>query len=295
MRIVFLGTPEPAGRILDSIVAAGHEVLLVITRPDAKRGRGGTLSPSPVKEAALRLGIPVSHELADLDHVNAELGVVVAYGAIISAARLEKLPMLNVHFSLLPRWRGAAPVERCILAGDEETGVDVMTLEPTLDTGPIHLELVTKVADKSAAALLEELTDLGAQAIVKVLNDPQLRAVSTPQSGEATYAAKLTAADFRISPSLSTEHALRVVRLGRTRIETSKGSLRIVLARVSELFVAPGQIRLLEGAVLLGCADGALELLEVLPSGSRIMSGSAWWAGVRDEALDWSSVQLAGE
>src|SRR5277367_1823366 len=131
MRLVFLGTPEAAVPSLDAVVAAGHDVVLVITRPDRRRGRGSELSPSPVKVAATRLGLSVGHRLADLDDIDAERGVVVAYGAIIPAAILDRLPMLNVHFSLLPRWRGAAPVQRAILAGDEETGISIISLEAT--------------------------------------------------------------------------------------------------------------------------------------------------------------------
>lgn len=295
MKLVFLGTPVPAAGILERIVAAGHEVVLVVTRPDAKRGRGGALSPSPVKEVALRLGLAIAYDLTALDQVDANLGVVVAFGAIIPATRLEKLPMLNVHFSLLPRWRGAAPVERCILAGDDETGVGVMTLEPTLDTGPIHLELVTKVGDKTAPELLEELTELGARAIVEVLGNRELQAKSTPQRGEATYAMKLTSADFLIDPSLTAEHALRVVRLGRSRIATPKGGLRIVRARTGNTAVAAGKIRKIDGAILLGFSEGVIELIEVRPAGSRTMAASAWWAGIHEDTIEWTAVEQTGE
>jgi methionyl-tRNA formyltransferase len=118
MRLAFLGTPEPAIPSLRALVEAGHEVVIVITRPDRRRGRGSALSSSPVKGAALELGLRVSHQMSDLNGLNVERGVVVAYGALIRGSVLEKIPMLNVHFSLLPRWRGAAPVERAILAGD---------------------------------------------------------------------------------------------------------------------------------------------------------------------------------
>ena len=136
MRLVFLGTPEAAVPTLEAVVDAGHEVVLVVTRPDRRRGRGSELTPSPVKAAALRLGLSVTHRLADVADVDADRAVVVAYGAIIPETLLKKTPMLNVHFSLLPRWRGAAPVQRAILAGDEETGVSIISLEATLDTGP---------------------------------------------------------------------------------------------------------------------------------------------------------------
>ena len=129
MRLVFLGTPSAAVPALEALVEAGHEVALVITRPDRRRGRGSLLSPSPVKQRALDLGLRVAHSVKELDGLGAEWGVVVAYGAMIPASVLAITPMLNVHFSLLPRWRGAAPVERAILAGDERTGVCVMSLK----------------------------------------------------------------------------------------------------------------------------------------------------------------------
>jgi methionyl-tRNA formyltransferase len=123
MRLAFLGTPEPAVPTLRALVDADHDVAIVITRPDRRRGRGKELSPSPVKAAAQELGLRVGHQLSELEGLSVERGVVVAYGALIPSSVLDVVPMLNVHFSLLPRWRGAAPVERAILAGDESTGV----------------------------------------------------------------------------------------------------------------------------------------------------------------------------
>ena len=122
---------------LRALVGDGHDVRLVVTQPDRKRGRGGALVPSPVKQAAAELGLPVSHRVDDALDAGADLGVVVAFGRLIKPHVLERLPMINVHFSLLPRWRGAAPVERAILAGDTETGVCIMALEESLDTGPV--------------------------------------------------------------------------------------------------------------------------------------------------------------
>ena len=137
MRLVYLGTPEMAVPPLRALVAAGHDVALVITRADRRRGRGGATSPSPVKAAAVELGVPVSHDVDDVLTAGAELGVVVAFGRIIKPHVLAALPMVNVHFSLLPRWRGAAPVERALLAGDTETGVCIMDVEEGLDTGGV--------------------------------------------------------------------------------------------------------------------------------------------------------------
>jgi methionyl-tRNA formyltransferase len=209
MRLAFLGTPDAAVPVLRALVDAGHDVAIVITRPDRRRGRGGELSPSPVKAAALSLGLEVGHRLDDLDGLEVQRGIVVAYGAMIPAAVLEKTPMLNVHFSLLPRWRGAAPVERAILAGDAETGVGIMSLEETLDTGPLHAERRTDVDDKTAAQLTAELASLGAEALIEVLASRELLENPTPQTGEATYASS--------RPSRRCSWSGRSVSVGRTR------------------------------------------------------------------------------
>ncbi|HMK62099.1 MAG TPA: methionyl-tRNA formyltransferase, partial [Acidimicrobiales bacterium] len=136
-RLVYLGTPPAAVAPLEALVAAGHEVALVVSRSDARRGRGSAVSPSPVSAAAERLGLRRTDQLQQATEVSADLGVVVAYGRIVPAAVLEALDMINLHFSLLPRWRGAAPVERAILAGDTVTGLCIMRLEAGLDTGPV--------------------------------------------------------------------------------------------------------------------------------------------------------------
>ncbi|MFM7068969.1 MAG: methionyl-tRNA formyltransferase, partial [Actinomycetes bacterium] len=138
MRLAFLGSPEAAVPALDALVAAGHDVELVVSMPDRRRGRGGATSATPVKLAAERLGLRVTDQLEEIARAEVELGVVVAYGRIIPSEMLERTPMVNLHFSLLPRWRGAAPVERAILAGDATTGVCVMAVEPGLDTGGVY-------------------------------------------------------------------------------------------------------------------------------------------------------------
>ena len=137
-RLVYLGTPDLAVPPLRALHAEGFDIALVVTRADKRRGRGGTLVPSPVKAAAIELGIPVTANVDDVLDAGADLGVVVAFGRIIKPHVLEAVPMVNLHFSLLPRWRGAAPVERAILAGDAETGVCVMAVEEGLDTGGVY-------------------------------------------------------------------------------------------------------------------------------------------------------------
>lgn len=290
MRLVFLGTPEAAVAPLIALVDAGHHVELVITRPDRRRGRGGELSPSPVKVAALSRGLRVGHRLAELDDLDVDRGVVVAYGVIIPGALLKRIPMLNVHFSLLPRWRGAAPVERAILAGDAETGVSVMTLEVELDTGPVHLERRVAIGEKTAAALLDELSRVGAAALVEVLASSDLLEHPTVQVGDVTYAQKLDKETFHVTPSMDVELFLRTVRLGRAFCFVNERRLLVLRARRSDHTVASATVRADSGDVVLGVANGAVALDEVRPEGSKAMSASSWWAGARlnADAAQWS-------
>ena len=190
--------------------------------------------------------------------------------------------MLHGHFSLLPKWRGAAPVERAMLAGDEETGVSIMTLEPELDTGPVHLEKRVAIDDKTLATLLDELATLGAQALTEVLGSPQLLANPHAQRGDATYAAKLTKEDFHLTSSLSPTQLLRIVRLGQAYLEV--GSRRILVESAASFDgdeVASGSITLRNGRVALGASGGAIVLERVRPESAKSMSALSWWSGAR--------------
>ena len=281
MRLAFLGTPAAAVPTLRALVAAGHDVAMVVTRPDRRRGRGAAVSHSDVQVAAQELGLRVGHAVGDLADVDVERGVVVAYGALVPAAVLARTPMLNVHFSLLPRWRGAAPVERAILAGDEETGVSVMSLEATLDTGPIHLVRRVSVDEKRASELTAELADVGAQALVDVLASPALLEHPTPQEGEVTYADKLRAETFHLEPSMSVDEFSRVVRLERGFTILSARRLRVLeVQRVDEAIEA-GRVGLAGGVLALGVRDGAVALRVVQAEGGRPVDGYAWWQGAR--------------
>lgn len=288
MRLAFLGTPEAAVPTLEALVRAGHDVAVVVTRPDRRRGRGAQLTASPVKRAAHDLGLTVTHRLGDLVAADVERAVVVAYGVIIPSDVLARVPMLNVHFSLLPRWRGAAPVARAILAGDEETGVSIMTLEPTLDTGPVHLVRRVAVDEKSAAALTEELAVVGAAAVVEVLADPALLAHPRPQEGEATYAEKLTPSTLRLAPSMSAVEFTRVARLGGAHLHVEDRRLVVVAASSAPATAqVPEGVLRREGAMLLaGVHGGAVSLDEVRPEGGRTMSGMAWWSGRRGQSAE---------
>ncbi len=290
MRVAFLGTPEAAVPTLRALVKAGHDVDVVLTRPDRRRGRGGQLSASPVKVAAQSLGLEVAHRLSELEGRSLERGIVVAYGALIPGAVLERLPMLNVHFSLLPRWRGAAPVERAILAGDEETGVSVMTLEVELDTGPVHLERRVAVADKTLAQLMGELSLVGAEALVDVLASRSLLSHATPQSGEVVYATKLTKEDFHLVPSLASDQLLRSGRRGRAFTCGEERRLLVESAtRSDDIEVTAGHVARLGDRVVLGAQRGSLELVRVRPEGKATMDALAWFSGARldDHATKW--------
>ncbi len=180
-RLVYLGTPEAAVAPLRTLVAAGHDVALVVTRPDRRRGRGSALVPSPVKTAALECGLAVTDDLHDATGVGAELGVIVAYGRIVPVAVLEQLPMVNLHFSLLPRWRGAAPVERALLEGDSETGVCLMAVEAGLDAGAIYAQAGTPIGEEETAEELRgRLVTIGCRAVRRAPGRGARRSSRTP-------------------------------------------------------------------------------------------------------------------
>ena len=277
-RLVFLGTPAMAVPPLHALVAAGYDVALVVTRPDKRRGRGSETAPSPVKAAAVELGLPVAHRVDDALAVGADLGVVVAYGALVKPHVLAELPMINVHFSLLPRWRGAAPVERALLAGDVETGVCVMQLEEGLDTGPVFAcQAVTIGPDETADDLRAELVDTGTRLLVATLAAGLDAA--RPQDGEVTYAAKIEPDDLRLDWDRPAAELDRVVRLGGAWTTFRGKRLKVVAARPDPAAVAgaPGTI---EGD-RVATGDGALVLRTLQPEGKGPQPVAAWRNGAR--------------
>lgn len=291
MRVAFLGTPEVAVRILDEVLAGGHEVSLVVTRADRRRGRGGALSPSAVKARALELGLPVTHDLDEVRSAGVERAVVVAYGRIVPSDLLDDLPMLNVHFSCLPRWRGAAPVERAILAGDTETGVAIMSMDAGLDTGPVHLQRSLDVGDDDATTLRARLAELGASALLEVLGSPTLLSHAEPQRGEPTYAHKITRRDRMLRLDEPAELFVRRVRIGGGELRLAGQRLFVEHARVANREVPPGVAERTLDAVILGTLDGAVQLDQVRPEGGATMSVLSWWRGrLRDEMFArWES------
>jgi methionyl-tRNA formyltransferase len=255
---------------------------VVVSRPDRRRGRGQGVGPSPVKAAAMELGLPVATRSEDLAGSGAGLGVVVAYGSLIPAAVLEAIPMVNLHFSLLPRWRGAAPVERAILAGDSVTGACLMALDEGLDTGGVYDRREVAIGpEETAAELRGRLVQLGTEMLVERLADG-LAGLGTPvpQEGEPTYAAKLTREDLHLDWSRPASELGRVVRCGRAWTTVQGKRLVVLKARPGpgeESGDEPGR---LEGTSVV-TGDGRLDLIEVAAEGRAPMSAAAWLRGAR--------------
>jgi methionyl-tRNA formyltransferase len=281
-RLVLLGTPDAAVPSLRALVAAGHQVELVVSRRDSRRSRRGDPEPSPVKLAALELGLEVTDDLNKVTSVGAELGVVVAFGRIIPERILEVLPMVNVHFSLLPRWRGAAPVERAILAGDATTGVCVMRLEVGLDTGPVLARLQVAIGEEETAHdLRERLASIGADLLVDVLSSGvEGLGPGEPQEGEATYAAKIEPGELELHFDAPAVELARIVRIGRAWT-TFRGSRLIVLsAHPHEDSATESLPGTLEGSSVVS-GLGTLELVEVQPEGRKGVAVGEWLRGAR--------------
>lgn len=272
---MFLGTPEMAVPPLRALVAGGFEVELVVTRPDRRRGRGGELSPSPVKAVAIEFGLPVSTDVDDVIAVGADLGVVVAFGRIIKPHVLAALSMVNLHFSLLPRWRGAAPVERALLAGDEVTGVAVMEVAEGLDTGGIYAERSVPIrSDDTADDLRRRLVEVGSELLVETLS----AGLGEPrrQSGEVTYAEKIQAAELEIDWTRTSAEIDRLVRLG--------GAWTLFRGKRLKVWAVTGPT---DGPTV-ATGDGSLVLVEVQPEGKAKMAADAWANGAQPRAQDFA-------
>ncbi|MGA1419382.1 MAG: methionyl-tRNA formyltransferase [Ilumatobacteraceae bacterium] len=290
-RIVYFGTPDVAVPPLRALVAAGVEVALVVTRVDKRRGRGSTLSPSPVKAAALNLGLRVSHIMADALEVGADLGVVVAYGRIIPMELLSKLPMVNVHFSLLPRWRGAAPVERALMAGDTETGICIMRVEEGLDTGVVYDRVVVTIRnDHTLTTLRSELVEASLQPLIRAVT--QGCGAGEPQRGESTHAAKIEPSELQIRWAAGAREIVALTKLETAWFLIGGKRVRLLAARVAGVAGAPiagvagapiagTVVRIDADGVTVACGDGAVTLLVVQPEGKTAMSAAAWANGAR--------------
>jgi methionyl-tRNA formyltransferase len=253
------------------------------------------VAPSPVKQAALDLGLAVTESVADVVDAGVELGVVVAFGQLVRPEVLAQVPMVNVHFSLLPRWRGAAPVERAILAGDSETGVCIMGLEEGLDTGPVFARQAVRIGtSESAADLRSRLGALGTELLLGLLAGGGVAgAVGQPQIGEPSYAAKLRREELEIDWSSGAEAIGRLVRVGRAWTSFRSRRLVVRAARpcapgTTLVDVAPdGPVAASPGSLwgdIVATGDGLLQLIEVQAEGRRVQPFEAWAAGAHPAA-----------
>lgn len=296
MRVIFAGTPDFAAAALAALHQAGHDIPLVLTQPDRPAGRGMKLTPSATSQMAERLGLPTAKPVSfkdaaiqqQLRDLNAEVMVVAAYGLLLPQAVLDipRHGCLNIHGSLLPRWRGAAPVQRAILAGDSETGIGIMQMEAGLDTGPVLLEKKIAISEEdTGASLFAKLTDLGASTIVEALAKlPSLTARAQPAEG-VTYAHKLTREESRIDWSQSAQQIARQIRAfdpfpgSETRFNGE--ALKIWQAAVAQTSApsetAPGTVLHLDkDGFTVACGEGALHIAQVQKPGGRRIPAAEW-------------------
>jgi methionyl-tRNA formyltransferase len=313
VKVVFAGTPEFARQALAALIAAGHAVVLVLTQPDRPSGRGMKLTPSPVKVEAEKHGIPVyqPEKLKDpatherIKAAGAEVMVVAAYGLILPQAVLD-IPLrgcLNIHASLLPRWRGAAPIQRAIEAGDTETGIGIMQMEAGLDTGPVLLEKrLTILPADNGASLHDKLAVLGAQAIVEALARlDELKPAIQPEQG-ITYAHKLSKEEARIDWALPVENVQRKIRAfnpvpGAWTVipapsplvgeGAGEGAIQEIPLKIWQAEVVPGKGRAGEvlsadkNGITVACGEGALNISELQKAGARRMDAATFLSGIK--------------
>jgi methionyl-tRNA formyltransferase len=300
MRVVFMGTPDFSVPVLDALVEAGHEIACVYCQPPRPAGRGKKPRPTPVHARAEALGLPVRHPVslkgaqaqAEFADLKADVAVVVAYGLILPQPVLDapRHGCLNIHASLLPRWRGAAPIHRAIMAGDAETGICIMQMEAGLDTGPVLMREATPIgAEETTGELHDRLALMGAQLICRALErldsltpDPQ------PEEG-VTYAAKIDKAEARIDwtrPAAEIDRHIRGLSpFPGAWCEMAGERIKLLRCRLAEGQGAPGQI--LEG-LTVACGEGAIEITEAQRQGKRPMPAEDFLRGVHSlpERLD---------
>ena len=295
LRIVYAGSPSAAVPSLRALLAGPHEVIAVVTREDSPQGRKRVLTPTPIAELAEGAGVrvvkanrlgPVTDELLAL---RPDLGVVVAYGGLIREPLLSgpRLGWINLHFSLLPRWRGAAPVQRAVMAGDRETGAAVFQLVPELDAGPVlGLQRRSIGGRQTAGRLLEAQAEEGAELLVDVVDRLAAgTATAVPQKGEVTLAPKLTIDDARVvwsAPADAVDAQIRGVTPEPGAFTELDGERLKILDAVPARGMgplAPGRLELRAGRLLVGTAGEPIELVLVQPAGRRAMSAADWWRG----------------
>lgn len=310
MRLVFAGTPAPAVPSLRSLASSDHEIVAVISRPDAPLGRKRVLTPSPTSAAATELGLPILPAARLDDEVSAQvrdlapdLGVIVAYGGLVREPLLStpRLGWINLHFSLLPRWRGAAPVQHALITGDRVVGASVFQLVAGLDAGDVFGEISYDVPEGATAGdVLTALADVGADLLRDVVDGlAEGSLVARPQVGEPTLAPKLTLDDGRLR--WSEPSALVLARFRGTTPEpgahTSVNGARLkvidaVAAAEDGVSLPPGVLRADGRAVLVGTADRPIRLVRVQPAGKPVMDAGDWWRGLRVDELAVDDVRV---
>ena len=295
MRIIFAGTPPFAAAALNALADAGHDIALVLTQPDRPAGRGMKLTPSAVKQAALARGMQVyqppslktPEAMAELRAADADVMVVAAYGLILPQAVLDlpRFGCLNIHASLLPRWRGAAPIQRAILAGDTETGITIMQMDAGLDTGAMLSKKGVAIRDSDTAASLHDtLAAVGAAAIVAVLANYATLVPVAQDDAQATYAAKLSKDEARLDWSQPADTLVRAVRAYNPAPGAwtllDEVPLKVWSAQAVAGSGLPGEVLRAEADhLVVACSGGALALQEVQPAGSKRMTAAAFLAG----------------
>ena len=292
MRVVFMGTPEFSVPVLDALVEAGHEVACVYCQPPRPAGRGKKDRPSPVQARAAALGLEVRHPVslkpaeaqAEFAALKADVAVVVAYGLILPQPVLDapRRGCLNIHASLLPRWRGAAPIHRAIMAGDTETGICIMQMEAGLDTGPVLLRATTPIgAEDTTAALHDRLSALGAQLIVTALDRlDSLEPQPQPEAG-VTYAAKIDKAEARIDWTRPAEQVDRQIRglspCPGAWCEIGGERVKLLASRLTHGQGRPGEV--LDAALTVACGTGAVQLTQLQRAGKGAQDADTFLRG----------------
>ncbi len=307
MRVVFMGTPAFAVPALRALAPSPHDVVAVYTRPDAASGRGQNLHPCEVKEAALEEGLTVytpedlhdDAELRRLRELAPDVIVVAAYGAILPPEVLviPRLCCLNIHASALPRWRGAAPIQRAILEGDESAGVCIMRMEEGLDTGDYHLVATVDIGSKSSDELSDELAEHGASGLLEALDGIEDGSYEWKSQDDdaATYAAKISKEEVLLSPDLSVQVFLRRVQAANRRAPARcvicGKPVSVISARLAPDRIDAGVVFTDTSRLVLGMEYGrTAEVLRLKPDGKQEMKARDWTRGLRDMPLEWSEV-----
>ena len=280
-KLAFIGTPELSVPFLNALCLAGHEILIVVTGEDRRRGRREEPSPSPVKKAANELDLPVIHDLEKLKDYEVDLAVVVAFGSFIPLVLLERIPMINVHFSLLPRWRGPAPIERAILAGDTKSGVCVMEVGEEFDVGRVFAQQEVAIySSDTSDDLRNRLVESGCQLLVSTLSKDLDEPIE--QKGEIVWAEKLTSEDRKLDWAKEAEELDRMIRVGGAWTTLEKQRFKIWKAEpnLEEMSVASGKLV----GDLVSTGKGSLKLLEVQSENRARQSFETWKRGAHLKA-----------